>query len=148
MRLVTGILMLVLVVTATGCTILQEVKPTGFPEGATLCILENNSVRAGFLREYRKTLAKFRIGHRVVSEYGLPPETCEWTSTYTGRWSWDLALYMSFAEIKVFRNNVLNGQALYDASEGSGNLGKFIIAEAKIRELVTQLFQPDSVSEP
>lgn len=81
----------------------------------------------------------------MVTESSVP-ESCEWTSTYVARWSWDLALYMSYAEIKVFHKGSLDGEAKYDSTKGSANMGKFIDAEPKIRELVNQLMQVESAS--
>jgi len=47
---------------------------------------------------------------------------------------------MKYAEIKVYRNAALAGEAIYDATWGGGRLDKFINAEKKIRELVEALF--------
>lgn len=65
---------------------------------------------------------------------------CSLTSTYIARWRWDLALYMAYAKIDVYRDGRPVGQALYDALMGGGRLDKFIDAEQKIRELVDSLF--------
>ena len=62
------------------------------------------------------------------------------TSTYTANWGWDLAMYMKYAEIKVYRGVALVGLAVYDATRGGGRPDKFINAENKIRELVDELF--------
>lgn len=51
-----------------------------------------------------------------------------------------MATYMAYAEIKVNDNGKPIGEAIYDSTNGSGNLGKFISAETKIKELVDQLF--------
>jgi hypothetical protein len=51
-----------------------------------------------------------------------------------------MALYMRYAEIKVYRSAALVGEAVYDATWGGGRLDKFISAENKIRELVDELF--------
>ena len=50
-----------------------------------------------------------------------------------------MALYISYANIKIFIQGQLDGEALYDATRGGANMGKFIDAEVKIRELVNQL---------
>jgi uncharacterized protein len=68
---------------------------------------------------------------------------CPTSSTYTAHWGWDLALYMKYAEINVYRNAALVGEAVYDATWGGGRLDKFINAENKIRELVEELFMTD-----
>jgi hypothetical protein len=123
----------------TGCAIHQTVKPVERFEGAQVCIVEDVAVRAGFLETYRRVLTA--KGYEVRM---LPPSssitTCAITSTYTARWSWDLALYMAFADIKVYSNGQQSGQATYDATGGSGNMNKFIKGDTKITELVNQLF--------
>ena len=47
---------------------------------------------------------------------------------------------LAFADIKVFSNGQQSGQAVYDALRGGANMNKFIKGEAKIAELVNQLF--------
>lgn len=51
-----------------------------------------------------------------------------------------MALYMRYAEIKIYRSAPVVGEAAYDATWGGGRLDKFISAENKIRELVDELF--------
>lgn len=129
----------ILVATLSGCAINQTVRPVERFEGAQVCIVEDVAVRAGFLDTYRRVLTE--KGYEVRM---LPPSssltTCVITSTYTARWSWDLAIYMAYADIKVFNNGRQSGQATYDATQGAGNMNKFIKGETKITELVNQLF--------
>ncbi|WP_296591986.1 Sbal_3080 family lipoprotein [Methylophaga sp.] len=131
--------------TVTGCSIKQTVEPAEIPEKAELCIIENTDTREGFLKEFQSTLSARGIQHQLVSARDVP-ESCEWTATYVARWTWDLALYMSYAEIKIFRNGNLDGEAIYDSTHGGGNMGKFIDAEPKIQELVNELMQFKSSS--
>lgn len=123
----------------TGCTITQQVKPVSELGTREVCLVQDPAVRAGFLRTYRDTLQG--LGYAVKL---LPPgsnlDACPVVSTYLGRWSWDLGLYMSYAEIKVYKNGTLTGSALYDSTKGGGNMNKFIKGDEKIRELVSQLF--------
>lgn len=119
------------------CTINQSVEPADISSDAVVCIVENPAVREGFLAELESILDEKRVNYRVVDKQGSL--ACEWTATYLARWNWDLALYMSYAEIKVYRNGQLDGEAVYDASGGGANFGKFIDSEPKIRELVESL---------
>lgn len=129
----------------SACSITQNIEPAEISKGSELCIIENPDVRDGFLKEYRSVLSSKGIPHKVVSENSVP-SSCEWTSTYVARWSWDLSLYMSYAEIKVFHNGSLDGEAKYDSTKGGANMSKFIDAEPKIRELINQLMQIKSAS--
>ena len=65
---------------------------------------------------------------------------CPLLTTYTANWRWDLALYMAYAELTVFRDGNEIGKATYDALMGGGRMDKFIKADEKVRELVSQLF--------
>jgi len=70
---------------------------------------------------------------------------CPVASTYTANWQWDLGLYMSYADIKVFSNGQQSGQATYDSRSGGANMNKFIKGESKITELVNELFPGKAV---
>ena len=129
----------------SACTITQEVEPAELEQNVNVCIIENPEVREGFLEELTSVLAAKNISHMVVNGSSIPDE-CKWTATYTARWSWDMSLYMAYAEIKVFHNGSLDGKAVYDSTGGSGNMNKFIKAEEKIKELVDELMQMKSAS--
>jgi len=127
-----------------GCgTIEQKVKPITLSgtEAREICVIENTSVRKDFLTAYRDALSRRNLTVRV-----LPPETavgsCPLTSTYTANWRWDLALYLAFADLKVYRNGRLEGEAVYDSLQAGAKTSKFINAGMKIQELTDQLF-PD-----
>lgn len=129
----------------SACSITQKVEPAEITTGSELCIIENPDVRKGFLEEYKAALSSKGVSYQVVSENSVPA-SCEWTSTYIARWTWDLSLYMSYAEIKIFHNGSLDGEAKYDSTRGGANMSKFIDAEPKIRELVNELMQFKSAS--
>jgi len=121
------------------CSITQRVTPLAPIEPTQICIVENPDVRSGFLAEYKRVLEERGYTTRVLP-WSATAADCELTTTYVASWSWDVALYMSYAEIKVFRDGELAGEALYDARGGGMRLDKFIDAETKIRELVQELF--------
>jgi len=137
MRSAAGIV--ALVTTLSGCAIHQTVTPVQRFEDKEICLIENPSVRTGFLQAYKAALSN--KGYMVRQLPATAAITaCRITSTYTANWSWDMAMYMSFAEIKVFDNGRPSGAALYDAKGGGANMSKFIAADKKIGELVNQLF--------
>ncbi|HET8997999.1 MAG TPA: Sbal_3080 family lipoprotein, partial [Acetobacteraceae bacterium] len=76
---------------------------------------------------------------RVVPE-DTAPRACPLTTAYTARWAWDLALYLAYAELRVYRDGRLAGEVRYDSSAGGLNLGKFVDARKKIEEMTGQLF--------
>lgn len=122
-----------------GCTITQKVNPASVASGAEVCIIENPAVREGFLPELQGALRDNGYRYRMLPESAMPQD-CPVAMTYVARWSWDLTIYMSYARLQVFQDGRPAGDALYDATGGGGNLGKFIDAEPKIRELVDELF--------
>jgi len=123
----------------SGCAIHQAVTPVAQFDEKEVCIIENLSVKAGFLETYKRVLTGKGYAVRGLSEATSLVE-CPITSTYAANWRWDLALYMAYAEIKVYRNGKPTGEAIYNSLNGGANMGKFINAETKITELVNQLF--------
>lgn len=141
MRSISTILLLAATLAMTGCSIKQAVTPASIstdlpPE---ICMIPAKDLRAGFNTTYT-TLLKEKGFHTRELTPGSSPSTCALSTTYIGTWSWDLALYMSYADIRVFENGRQIGQAEYDSRWGGGRLDKFIDAENKITELTNQLF--------
>ncbi|QIR16264.1 hypothetical protein HBH39_15735 [Shewanella aestuarii] len=138
-------LMILSILSLSACSIKQKIDPIEVTSSTEVCIVENKDVRQGFLEEFKKVLQQKKIKYRLIQELDAQ-NGCEWTATYTANWAWDLALYMVYAEIKVFHQGRLDGEAIYDARMGGANMNKFIDAEPKIRELVEQLMQQKQVS--
>lgn len=132
------------VLLATGCAApIQSVKPvTEVQRGTELCIIENPDVRAGFISAYQAALRDKGVNIKMLPPHAKKSD-CNLTSTYTANWRWDLAMYMSYAKISVYRDDWLHGEALYDAS-ATASLDKFIDADYKIREMVNDLFPGSS----
>ena len=134
------LIILALIPLALGaCTITQTVDPVEHVSTNEVCIIENPQVRDGFLPELQNSLRSKNAQVRVLSATAATTD-CVIVATYVARWKWDLAMYMSYAEINVFQNGQVTGKALYDATKGSGKMSKFIDAEPKIQELVNELF--------
>ncbi|MFV7772362.1 MULTISPECIES: Sbal_3080 family lipoprotein [Shewanella] len=129
----------------TACSIKQRVDPVQVGRSDEVCIQKNPDVRQGFLAEVEKVLTEKQIKYRVLEQLDAAQQ-CEWTATYTANWAWDLALYMVYAEIKVFHQGRLDGEAIYDARRGGANMNKFIDAEPKIRELIEELIKQKQAS--
>ena len=122
-----------------GCAIQQTVKPVERFADRTVCIVDNPAVREGFMTSYRQALeSKGYVAQKIPADASIIQ--CPITSTYTANWRWDLATYMSYANIKVYNNGKPVGEALYDSKRAGLNTGKFIEADKKIKELVDQLF--------
>lgn len=137
MQRITFGLVACLVVSA--CSITQTVDPIEDVFSREICVIENTAVKSGFIAELKNSLHAKNFTVRTLSGDATTND-CPTVATYTARWSWDLTIYMSYAEITVFQDGRLAGRALYDATSGGGRLDKFVDAEPKIRELVNQLF--------
>jgi hypothetical protein len=138
------LLALLLVILLAACSIVQEVRPVAPADVAAkgICVVENPEVRKTFLEAYKHTLEKKGFAVKV-----LPPGTaiteCPVYTTYDASWLWDLVSYMAYAEINIYRDGKIAGKALYDSRMGGARIiDKFIKTDAKISELVDQLF-PD-----
>lgn len=122
----------------SGCAINQKVTPVSTNLEKKICIIDNPAVKNGFLAEYRAALSMKGYASEVLPQSASITD-CQVTSAYTASWRWDLALYMAYAEINIYSGGKLAGNAKYDSLSGGANLGKFINASEKIRELVNQL---------
>lgn len=132
-------LMILVFLMISGCSIQQEVRPLPSFEEVEICIIQNPGVKADFVVAYEKALLMKGYSVKILeSKSNL--KQCIITSTYNAIWKWDLALYMQYAKIKIFRNGKTFGAAIYDATLGGGRPDKFVNAADKINELVDKLF--------
>lgn len=122
-----------------GCAIQQTVRPVSAIADRQICVIENPVVRSGFVEAYKRSLTTRGYDVRQLPA-NAPVNSCATTSTYTANWRWDLAMYMAYAEMRVFSDGKLVGEAKYDSLRGGANMNKFIDADKKINELVEQLF--------
>lgn len=121
------------------CSIKQDIQPVQNQSATTICIIEDPAVRKGFLETYQQVLQERGYTVRTLPQ-GSDIRTCALSTTYMGRWSWDLAIYLSYARIDVYDDGRLIGSAQYDSRYGGANMGKFVKGEKKVRELVEKLF--------
>jgi hypothetical protein len=147
MRTLYGCSVLAALVLASGCSIKQTVTPAVMssempPE---ICLIPAEGLRAGFNTTYDALLKKKGFQTRQIPS-GSSPSSCRLSTTYIGTWSWDLALYMSYADIRVFEDGKQVGRAEYDSRHGGGRFDKFIDAEEKITEMTDLLFPAGAAS--
>ena len=141
MRLTITPVFMLTALTLSGCSIKQTVTPVTFSgaQAPEICMIPAEGLRAGFNTTYTAQLRSKGFQTRELRP-GSPPSSCALSTTYIGQWSWDMALYMSYADIQVFENGRQVGKALYDSTSGGARMGKFIDAESKIIEMTNQLF--------
>ncbi|MDQ0669178.1 MULTISPECIES: Sbal_3080 family lipoprotein [Pseudomonas] len=141
MRIPLAPILIAMTLTITGCSIKQTVAPATLSndQPPEICLIPAEGLRAGFNTTYTAQLRSKGFQTREVAA-GSPPSVCTLSTTYIGKWTWDMALYMYYADIRVYEQGRQVGQAEYDASWGGGRLDKFIDAQNKIIELTDQLF--------
>ncbi|KXU36297.1 hypothetical protein AXE65_05265 [Ventosimonas gracilis] len=113
-----------------------KINPTSPPE---ICMIENatKKVRQGFTDTYRAALQEKGFTVKQLPPASNPSD-CHLSTQYIAQWKWNLTIYMSYVEIKVYEDGRMIGKALYDAR--IAGLDKYINAEDKIREMVNELF--------
>jgi len=120
------------------CAIKQQVQAVSGLASDEICVIKSADVRAGFEEVLARSIRA--QGYKVKSlPSGSSITECPATVTYRANWRWDLALYMAFAEIRVFKAGQDSGSAVYDSTAGGGNMNKFIDAEKKVAELTAAL---------
>lgn len=132
--------LLTLFASLTACSINQIVEPVNSSKKIdTLCIKQNDRVlREDFLPKLESQIRAFGI---KTSRYGLEkPSMCIYSMEYTANWSWDMAMYLVYANMRVYENDQLVGSVEYDARSGSGRMDKFGETSTKINPLIKQLF--------
>lgn len=102
------------------------------PAQKRICVIENPRVKPEFLESYRTALADRGYDVQVLRK--APPSECPLTSRYTANWAWDLVFYLSYVELRVYRDGEQVGRAEFRA-RGS----RFIDEQSKVKELVDQL---------
>jgi hypothetical protein len=122
-----------------GCAINQSVTPVTGERPSEVCVARNETVHMeGFHAELVRQIEARGID--VRSYDGAAPADCRHSVQYTANWRWDLAMYLSYAQVQVFDGGRLVGTAIYDATQGGANMGKFGATSEKISPLIAELF--------
>jgi hypothetical protein len=129
-----------------GCTVKYSANPISIQkiDRKEICVIEETEAERYFSQLYKKALEEKGFSVKILS-YGSDVAACPLSSTYRSVWSWDFVTYISNAQIFVFRNGVLAGNALYEAPCCGTSLTFKIYekTEHKIAKMVDQLF-PDT----
>lgn len=131
----------VVAVALSGCAITQNVTPVGLDRAAQdLCLVRNSEVvQDGFHDVYVRVLEKKGFKVRTLPDKASVT-SCPLVGTYEAIYRWDLAIYLARADLRIFADGKEVGRAVYDSLSGGANMSKFIRTEAKLTELVEQLF--------
>jgi hypothetical protein len=132
---------LVAILVLGGCAITQNVTPVALTQPEqNLCLVRNSEVvQGGFHDVYVQVLERKGFNVRSLPDRS-PVDACPLLATYEAIYRWDMAIYLARADLRVYAEGKEAGRAVYDALSGGANMGKFIRTEAKLTELVDQLF--------
>ena len=101
-----------------------------------LCIINNPFVLMdGFLPELKKQIHSHGIKTQTWTAYN--PDGCRYWLDYTANWRWDLIIYMIYADLKLYDQQTLIGEATFDNTSGLRQYGP---ADKKLKALTGPLF--------
>ncbi len=122
-----------------GCAINKNISPIGVPKIEKICVEKNTKVLMdGFHPELILQLEE--IGIETETYLLERPDRCNVFMQYTANWTWDLAMYLSYLDVKVYEGNKLIGKAEYDSRWGGARLDKFGSTAEIIRPIIKELF--------
>lgn len=130
---------LAMTVLSSGCAITHDHKHAkGIQDTSTVNIINNPEVlQEGFVKAMTSWLSENGYEYTILPE-GSSLKEKGWLLTYTGKWSWDVTIYLAKSTIQAYQNGVPAGHAKYSAS--SLNLTKWRSAEETIRKMMANLF--------
>lgn len=135
MRIYFSIFFLVL----TGCTSV-DVRPVDSNYNMThVCIEENPKV---IVEGFVSTLEDGFEDHLITTEIfrSRKPDHCEFTLKYTALRSWDMAPYLSHAELRLYRGSERIGYAEYHLNgKGGLSLMKWAGVKSKMAPVINEL---------
>ncbi len=123
----------------TSCSINDRVEPLSVSKMTQICLRTNEAVHmSGFLPEIIHQFE--RHGVKATAYAGARPKGCRYHGNYVARWTWDMAMYLNFAEIKIFDRGKQIGLVEYDARIAQFHIGKFGTTRSKLEPLFDRLF--------
>ncbi len=134
-----SILLVIFVVFFSGCSITTNVTPVSDVAYIEKIYVQNNP--DAHMKELVNELVSQieKLGFQSEKYEGAKPVDSNHHLTYTANWAWDMAMYLTFFEAKLYEGEKLIGEVSYDARNGGGNMGKFGRTGEKIEPLLTEL---------
>ncbi|UBM11007.1 Sbal_3080 family lipoprotein [Cupriavidus metallidurans] len=110
-------------------------------DGALFCIIPNQVNGNAYVENFADALRARNFEVKVLQPYSSVA-ACPMTATYTAQRQTFVTPFLVSVDITVFRNGERAGKAIYNANRSAGgiNLSHLIQPDAKIDELVDQLF--------
>lgn len=123
----------------SACTSVKVRQPTGMVRGSNVCIVNNPKVAVpDFVDIVRDGFNRHGYLTTVVNEQEA--KACTYTLTYTALRSWDMATYLSHAELRLWQGGSQIGYAEYHLKgKGGLSLAKWKGAKSKMDPVIDQL---------
>jgi hypothetical protein len=123
-----------------GCTAVRVQPVAAENRIEHICIQDNPKVQVGdFVTVMQEGFQKHGITSQIVRDE--PPKACLYVSTYTARRTWDMAMYMTDAQIDILKEGRTIASANYHLKgKGGFALTKWAGTRAKILPVIDQLF--------
>lgn len=111
-------------------------------EAEKIVVVRNPAVRAGFLDAIEKCLSDKGFVVEVV-EPSAEIKDYKYALKYNAIWAWDLLLYLSDAEIRVYENGEQASEATFKVPLGYSNMNpaKYGSAEKKVCKMIDDIFK-------
>ena len=121
------------------CTSIQVTPSQDLSKVERVCIVDNPKVTiAEFVGIIRDGFSRHNIATEVLPE--LEAKACQVTLTYTAMRSWDMATYLSHAELRLWREGKQVGFAQYHLNgKGGFALNKWKSSKSKMDPVIDQL---------
>jgi len=132
---------IILALTLPACTSLNITPINKFSDFSHICIEDNPRVKA---HNFVFTITDLFHDHQITSEVykGDIPLHCEYTLKYTALQSWDYTLYLSHAELRLYKGKHKIGDATYHLNmRGFANVNKWTSTESKMTPVISELLQ-------
>lgn len=132
---------------ASGCAISQEVEPVPERQAIEKVYVEHNP--DVHMEELNDSLVGMFEDMGIESELyrGTRPADAEHHLEFTANWTWDIAMYLTYFDARLYEQEQLIGTAEYDARRGGGRPDKFGPTEEKIRPLMQELITGEPAEE-
>ena len=133
---------------ATACTITRHIEPVPARTIAAVCIVENEKVFGkDFLAAVREGFERRGIATREDPKEVLPAD-CAYRLEYEARWKWDIALYLAYADLRLYEGQLQVGRATYNARDADYRLDKFGSGSGKVTKLMTGCYGTSPAQTP
>jgi hypothetical protein len=129
------ILMAMVTLWLSGCTSIKINPVAGINTDEIICIIKNPGVNQNFVEAYKASIES--VGYQATIKES-DDGSCVVTSNYSAHYGMHWGMYLASADLKIFKNKTLVGQAIYNAPRS--DFTKHGRITKKIDTLVLSLF--------